>query len=74
MQSQTYQEPIGSILHADGGHGKTLLCRAIIKQMPSYTTIVEGYEKLLFLHFMLRFHLQHQSNPVKYATQGTREI
>lgn len=51
QKSQTYQEPIGSILHADGGHGKTLLCRAIIKQMPSYTTIVEGYEKTIIPAF-----------------------
>lgn len=51
QKSQTYQEPIGSILHADGGHGKTLLCKALIKQMPSSKRMIEGYEKTIIPAF-----------------------
>lgn len=51
LKSQTYGEPIGSILHADGGHGKTLLCKAIIKQMPPSKRIVDGYEKSIIPAF-----------------------
>ena len=51
LKSQIYGEPIGSILHADGGHGKTLLCKAIIKQMPSSQRIVDGYEKSIIPAF-----------------------
>lgn len=50
-KSNAYQEPIGSILHANGGHGKTLLCKAMLKQMPSYKRIGDGYEKTIIPAF-----------------------
>lgn len=50
-KSIIYQEPIGSILNANGGHGKTLLCKALISQMPSFKKINDGYEKTIIPAF-----------------------
>lgn len=51
QKSHAYQEPIGSILHADGGHGKSLLCKVMIKQLPSYRRIDDSYEKTIIPAF-----------------------
>ncbi|MEE9885520.1 TniB family NTP-binding protein [Acinetobacter baumannii] len=46
-KSTAYNEPIGSLLLADGGLGKTTICKAIVKQMPPSTRIDGAYEKTI---------------------------
>lgn len=50
-KSQVYREPVGSLLLADGGMGKTTVCRAILAQMPRTTKVEQRLEKTLIPAF-----------------------
>lgn len=50
-KSQVYREPVGSLLLADGGMGKTTVCRAILAQMPHTTKVEQRLEKTLIPAF-----------------------
>lgn len=50
-RSQSYKEPIGTILKSAGGLGKTTLCRSIIHQMPKSIKQMDGYEKTVIPAF-----------------------
>ncbi|WP_043649410.1 TniB family NTP-binding protein [Chitinilyticum litopenaei] len=50
-KSEVYREPVGSLLLADGGMGKTTVCRAILAQMPSTTKVEQRLEKTLIPAF-----------------------
>lgn len=44
-RSMAYEEPIGSMLLAEGGLGKTTLCKTIESQMPRYEKVEVDYKK-----------------------------
>lgn len=50
-KSEVYREPVGSLLLADGGMGKTTVCRAILTQMPHATKAERGMEKTVIPAF-----------------------
>jgi hypothetical protein len=50
-KSEVYREPVGSLLLADGGMGKTTVCRAILAQMPHAIKVEERLEKTLIPAF-----------------------
>ena len=50
-RSIAYQEPIGSMLLAKGGLGKTTLCKAIVSQMPKSIKIEEDHKKTIIPAF-----------------------
>lgn len=50
-KSEVYREPVGSLLLADGGMGKTTVCRAILAQMPHTTQVEQQLEKTLIPAF-----------------------
>ena len=50
-KSRAYREPLGCLLLADGGMGKTTICRAILSQMPLSTKIEERFEKTIIPAF-----------------------
>ena len=50
-RSIAYKEPIGSMLLAKGGLGKTTLCKTIVSQMPKSTKIEEDHTKTIIPAF-----------------------
>jgi len=50
-RSIAYKEPIGSMLLAKGGLGKTTLCKALVSQMPKSTKIEEDHKKTIIPAF-----------------------
>ncbi len=50
-KSSIYQEPIGSVLHGEGGHGKTTICNVIVRQIPSTNRVDGAYEKTIIPAF-----------------------
>lgn len=50
-KSVVYKKAQGCLLTADGGHGKTLLCKAIVRQLPTYCRIENRYEKTIIPAF-----------------------
>ena len=50
-RSIVYKEPIGSMLLAKGGLGKTTLCKTIVSQMPKSTKIEEDHKKTIIPAF-----------------------
>lgn len=50
-RSIAYKEPIGSMLLAKGGLGKTTLCKTIVSQMPKSTKIEEDHKKTIIPAF-----------------------
>ncbi|WP_443612802.1 TniB family NTP-binding protein [Acinetobacter pseudolwoffii] len=50
-RSIAYKEPIGSMLLAKGGLGKTTLCKTIVSQMPKSTKIEEDHKKIIIPAF-----------------------
>ena len=44
-RSMAYEEPIGSMLLAEGGLGKTTLCKTIESQMPRYEKVEVNYKE-----------------------------
>lgn len=50
-RSIAYQEPIGSMLLAEGGLGKTTLCKVIISQMPKSIKIEKDHRKTIIPAF-----------------------
>lgn len=50
-RSIAYKEPIGSMLLAKGGLGKTTLCKTIVSQMPKSEKIERDYKKTIIPAF-----------------------
>jgi hypothetical protein len=50
-KSEVYREPVGSLLLADGGMGKTTVCRAILARMPHTTKVESRVAKTLIPAF-----------------------
>lgn len=50
-RSMAYKEPIGSMLLAKGGLGKTTLCNAIVSQMPRSVKIEKDHQKTIIPAF-----------------------
>ncbi len=50
-KSLFYREAVGSLLLGDGGMGKTSVCNAIMKSMPSYVDKTDRYEKTIIPAF-----------------------
>jgi len=50
-KSQAYREPVGSLLLAEGGMGKTTVCRAIMAQMPQVIKVERHLERTIIPAF-----------------------
>lgn len=51
QKSLAYREPIGSLLLAQGGMGKTTVCQALLKAMPPCTQVEGRFEKSIIPAF-----------------------